>query len=289
MTIASFLARGDTSANESVYIGGRLEGHALLVPMLSSNRSATVDQIRIGQTIARASGGDITVVDPTAADDDPLVTFDDDDDPVEWITDYLETGTPVPDGVFHARGAESRIRELIEGRRFDTLVLPKSSDMGLHLRRRVRKLGENAPCNVIAVNGDTGYRSFASILLPIATGPHSGLATDVAGGIAAEIGAYVDILHVIPTEADADRRQQAVECTETAAERIDLPDRANTWILEGDDPAQAIIEQSSYYGMTVIGAPTAGRLHRFVYGSTSQSIRHGANSLVVAVRTPDVL
>ena len=55
-------------------------------------------------------------------------------------------------------------------------------------------------------------------------------------------------------------------------------------MLEADDVAEAIIEQSNYYPLTVLGAPTKGRLRQFVLGSTTQDIRADAQSVVLVGR-----
>lgn len=55
-------------------------------------------------------------------------------------------------------------------------------------------------------------------------------------------------------------------------------------MLEADDVANVIIDQSEYYPLTVLGAPTKGRLRQFVFGSTAQDIRAGAQSAVLVGR-----
>ena len=96
--------------------------------------------------------------------------------------------------------------------------------------------------------------------------------------------AWVDILHIVPPRATDRRRERATECVDTIYDRIGRPDRTTTWVLEGESPADAIVEQSEYYGLTVLGAPTKGRLREFIAGSTSRTVRHGARSAVVSVR-----
>jgi nucleotide-binding universal stress UspA family protein len=123
-----------------------------------------------------------------------------------------------------------------------------------------------------------------SILLPVAGGPHSGLATDVARQIAAECEAWVDVLHVVPETATARQRQRGRGYLETARQRLTRPEQTTTRLLEADDVADAIVEQSAYYELTVIGAPTTGRLRRFIFGSTNRRIRGSARSVVLSAR-----
>lgn len=71
---------------------------------------------------------------------------------------------------------------------------------------------------------------------------------------------------------------------ETAQQRIARPEKTTTRLLEADDVADAIVEQSAYYELTVIGAPTTGRLRRLIFGSTNRSIRGSARSVVLSAR-----
>lgn len=286
MTLGSLLDGDQRNTDATVRIGGRLVGDRILVPIVDTGSSALREQIRVGVTLVQSTGGRLELTDP-ATDDDPVELDGQDetaaiDQALAWADERLERDRL--HGVFAGRRAERRVHDRIEEGAFDTLVLPSAQTGGRLGGRRLERLASNVRCNVVTVNGDAEYRKFASLLLPIANGPHSGLATDVAGAIAEQSGAYVDILQVISPEADENERAAAQDRTDTAAERLGLPDTASTWLLEASDPAAAIVEQSTYYGLTVIGAPTVGRLHRLVYGSTSQSIREDAESVVIAAR-----
>lgn len=87
-------------------------------------------------------------------------------------------------------------------------------------------------------------------------------------------------------DGDASERQRntAEVLIEDAYHRIGRPRTTTTWVLEVADPAGTIIEQSQYYGLTIIGAPTKGRLRRFISGSTNQSVRANAQSMVLSAR-----
>ncbi|ERH05886.1 MAG: universal stress protein UspA related nucleotide-binding protein [Halonotius sp. J07HN4] len=67
----------------------------------------------------------------------------------------------------------------------------------------------------------------------------------------------------------------------TAATALGEFDNVDTWLYEADSAADAIIEQSTYYDLTVMGAPTVGPLERFVFGSTSTYVQQDADSSVV--------
>ncbi|GAA0199719.1 hypothetical protein GCM10009000_012220 [Halobacterium noricense] len=159
---------------------------------------------------------------------------------------------------------------------------------------RSNPLGRNVParlacsvdCDVLTVGGSHASKTISSVLVPVSGGPHSGLAVDVARYVAQAHGAWVELLHVIETGADERRRDDAEEYVSAARDRLGEFDDFDTWVLEADDATDAIIEQSKYYDMTVMGAPQKGRLREFVFGSTIGEVRSSAHNTVVTVERP---
>ena len=290
MSLRSLLRSTDRGAGE-IHIGGELVGERVLVPLVADEATQIVDQIKVGVAIATASNGSVRIEEPQTTDDRRYRTISPAAEPeatanlVQWGLDRMAPDQGRVEGILAARSIERRVREHVRHDEVDTLVLPRTSGDGPLGFRRLRRLANRSNCNVVWINGKSGYREFASILLPIAEGPHSGLATDVAGAIAETVDAYVDILHVIPPDPDDETSLAAQERVDTAANRMELGERATPWVLEADDPVATIVEQSNYYGLTVVGAPTAGRLKQFVYGSASRSIRSAAENMVIATRT----
>ncbi|MFC6613636.1 universal stress protein [Halopenitus salinus] len=153
----------------------------------------------------------------------------------------------------------------------------------------------------------------SSILVAIGDGPHSGATVDLASALARESGAWLELFHVVPdggsgggavsTEVedassprhrdaandsdDSDGPDDAITAGEgllsAAKDRVGECDRIDTWLFEGDSPASAIVEQSSYYDAVVLGAPTSGRVERFVLGSTTGTVRSDAVCPVIVV------
>ncbi len=155
-------------------------------------------------------------------------------------------------------------------------------------------LGRNLPaqlagcvdCDVFTVGGNHASQSISSVLVPVAGGPHSGLAVDVARSVAQSYGAWVELLHVPETGEDDRRLADADEYVSAARDRLGEFDDVDTWVLEADDPTAAIIEQSKYYDVTVMGAPQKSRLREFVFGSTVGEVRSSAHNSVVTVERP---
>lgn len=289
---ASSLVAGASFTSESTpHVSGHLDGKHILVPLLTHPVPALTDQLRVAASLARTTGASLHVVDPFSTSDKPMkvyrngLTADDERELLDWA---LPQGSPSASqptaGFLSTHWLLNDIVHTVETNDIDTLVVPSESGTGFIRPDLADRLALRAECDVITVNGRRGYEHVPSILLAVAGGPHSGLATDLARQIAADCDAWVDVLHVVDEDAPVHGRREAETYVEDAFQRIARPETTTTWILEAADAATAIIEQSSYYGLTVVGAPTKGRLRRFISGSTNRSIRNNARSVVLSAR-----
>jgi nucleotide-binding universal stress UspA family protein len=274
-------------------MAGSFDGDQVLVPLLTPTVPAVTDQLRAAASLARTSGATLHVVVPTATPEltsrtyGPELTLADERDLLEWAVETVSSPGSGIGELSSTHRLVNGISSTIERHDIDTLVVPSDSSTGLLSQGVTERLALRAECDVITVNGRYGYERVPSILLAVAGGPHSGLATDVARRIAVDFDAWVDVLHVVDEDPPDHRRRRAEAHVEAACERIGRPESTTTWILEAADVAEAIIEQSGYYGLTVVGAPTKGRLRQFIAGSTNRTIRDNARSVVVSARNND--
>ena len=134
--------------------------------------------------------------------------------------------------------------------------------------------------DVLTVDDRGDVETLASILVPIAGGRHSQLAVEAARAVAAANDAALDLFHVVETAGTASR-ERGDQILATAATALGEFENVDTWLYEAASAADAIIEQSEYYDLTVMGAPTVGPLERFVFGSTSTDVQQDADSPVV--------
>jgi len=286
-SVASLVSGAGTASEQTPRVAGRLEGKHILVPLLTADDAVVTDQIRVAAALARTSRASLHVITPyrgldrMAPEDGGMLTDEDERALAEWATEQvLSSGAGGRFG--HARELVSGIRECVRANEVDALVVPSGSVAGRFRRGITERLAVHADCDVITVNGSHGFEEMPSMLLAVADGPHSALATDVARRIAVDCDAWIDILHVVSERASDRQRERASACVEAAAERVGRPDSTTTWVLEAEDVAGAIVEQSAYYGLTVIGAPAKGRLRRLVFGSTNRAIRSDARSVVLS-------
>lgn len=262
----------------------------VFAPLLEPHVPALTDQLEVATTLARATGADLQVADPTALpgrSPEVLRRHAADDrgrELLDWAVERAAAIDRADGRVLYSRRLVTDVLRTVAAAGVDTLVLPGKSPGGLLGRDATERIALHADCDVVVVNGRPGYDEVPSVLLPVAGGPHSGLAADVARRVAEACDAWVDVLHVVEEGTREATRATAERFVEAAARRIGRPETTSPWILEAGDAAEAIIEQSKYYGLTVVGAPTTGRLRQFIHGSTNQSVRENARSVVLSAR-----
>lgn len=270
-------------------IEGGLEGQRVLAPLIDTELGTNIDQLKIASTFARTMGASLQVTNPIGVpseDVDELrrrMTAAGRETSSGEALDRLRASMKRTGGyVVHGRHIVDRVLHTVDRNDIDTLVLPGRSPSDLFGREVTELIAVQADCDVVVANTGSGYDEVPSILVAIAGGHHSGLATDVATHIAEDCGAWIDVLHVVDEDASDDQRERAREYVDLARQRIARPETTSTWVLEAENVTEAIIEQSRYYGLTVLGAPTKGRLQQFLYGSTARSIRANAWGVVLS-------
>jgi nucleotide-binding universal stress UspA family protein len=140
----------------------------------------------------------------------------------------------------------------------------------------------------------------SSILVAVGAGAHTGATIDVAREIADATGAWLELFHVVPSDdalvdgdatavdGDADPDEYAAagdRLLSAARDRLGDFDRVDRWLVEDRTAAGAIVEQSPYYDLVVVGSPTTGTVGRFVFGSTTDTVMDDAEVPVVVVES----
>jgi len=163
-----------------------------------------------------------------------------------------------------------------------TVERPSSESPGTGLRRETTdRIVGNSPIDTVVANGNGELDDLASILVPVAGGPHTDLTVRVARALADRENAWIELFTVVPTGADADRRSAAAGHLADARQYLGDFEEFDTWLYEADDPAAAIAEQSAYYDAIVMGAPTKSHFKRVVFGSTTDSVDESVDIPVV--------
>lgn len=137
-----------------------------------------------------------------------------------------------------------------------------------------------------------GASRIASILVAVGPGPHSGATVDLGRRLAETTDAWLDLFHVVTDGSVPDEDAEPTAATgttllATARDRIEGFERADRFLLEGDSAGTVIAEQSPYYDLVVVGAPTTGTVGRFVLGCTTDTVVEDAAVPVVVVETDE--
>ncbi|RYJ08162.1 universal stress protein [Halogeometricum borinquense] len=139
--------------------------------------------------------------------------------------------------------------------------------------------------NHVTVTPGNEVASLSSCLVPVARGPHLDTTLNIARVIGETHDAWIDFFHVVDND---ESRSETDALFEYCTNHLGDFDEFDTWRYEGWSPAQAIVDQSSYYDATVIAAPQKSRLREFVDGSTTEVVQSLCENTVVTVRSGDV-
>lgn len=145
------------------------------------------------------------------------------------------------------------------------------------------QLSSKTGCDTVVVNDRNRLDSIASILVPVAGGPHSGAAVEAAGALAEVNDAWIELVHILEDESP-ESRETADSLLEAGRSRLPDAVDVDTRVIDADDVADEINNESNYHDVTVIGAPQKGRLRRLIFVSTATDIREEARNTVVMVR-----
>jgi len=87
----------------------------------------------------------------------------------------------------------------------------------------------------------------------------------------------------IGADPETEYTTQGEQLLSAAQDRLGGFDRSDRWLVEDHTAAGAIVEQSPYYDLVVMGATTTGTVGRFVFGSTTDTVVDDAEVPVVVV------
>lgn len=134
-------------------------------------------------------------------------------------------------------------------------------------------------CDAITVTGIEYLDSIDSVLVPIAGGPHSGMAIDVGLALARQNDAPLELLHVHAPGDDAE--ESAERIMERGMDRVAAYGEVDRNLLESADVRRAIVDRSSPFDVTVLGAPRDGPLRRFVFGTVPDEVISRADRTIL--------
>lgn len=268
--------------------GGRLPagGEPVLVPILDDR---ALSQSRAAATaLAADEGRRLTFVRPVTIPSQAPLEYGASALSIERETAErslqatLRADAPVAvDGtVAMGHDARSAVASTVGRQEVSTVVVEMASE-GARIRQPVaERIAMTVDADAVVANGRGNLDDLASILVPVAAGPHSGFAVDVGAALANYHGAWLELMHVLPPSGDGNGDGEALLAA--ARERAATADvEVDARTLRAESVADALVEQSRYYDAVVLGAPSKGRLRRFVAGSTPGEVRDRAETPVL--------
>ncbi|WP_114577039.1 universal stress protein [Saliphagus sp. LR7] len=141
-----------------------------------------------------------------------------------------------------------------------------------------------APCDVLVKRIDRASDAVDSILVPVAGGPHTEYAAEVAGSIAREHGARVELVTVVGDE-DEERMAEARELLTQTSAALGAVESVEETVLVGDVVSE-IVERGRERGhdVTVLGATRGGFLRRVLVGDVPEAIARESEGAVIMAR-----
>ncbi|WP_254862005.1 universal stress protein [Halovivax gelatinilyticus] len=144
-------------------------------------------------------------------------------------------------------------------------------------------LGE-ADCDVLVKRIDRDGGPVESILVPVAGGPHTEYAGQIAGSVARGHDATVELVTVIPPAATTEETEAARDLLTRISPELGAVDSVTETVLRNDDVVEAIVERADDHDVTVLGAARGGLVRRVLVGDVPESVGRRADSAVIMCR-----
>ncbi|MHB9287489.1 universal stress protein [Halobacteriales archaeon Cl-PHB] len=234
----------------------------------------------------------VTVVDKPY--DSPFGVFDDETIRQQFASDsqeLLELATTPPDVVVErdlvvARSVSRGVLRTVEETDPAALVVgwqapTRRSDVVLGTT--VDALLERAACDLYVERVGREADGVDSVLLPVAGGPHVGVAARAATAIAARNEARVVVLTVATESGDLAPSTFLADGRESVS-AVDPTVGVETVVAEGPDPTSVIADAAADHDVVVLGATRKGALRRRLVGSVARRVVDLTDTTVILAR-----
>ncbi|MFC3956753.1 universal stress protein [Halovivax cerinus] len=142
----------------------------------------------------------------------------------------------------------------------------------------------DADCDVLVERVDRDRGPIESVFVPVAGGPHTTYAAEIAGSIARERDANVELATVVAPDADESTVEDARTLLADTSSALGAVDTVTTTVRRSNEVAVGIVDRTADHDVTVLGAGGSGFLHRIVADDVAESVARRADSDVVLCR-----
>ena len=158
-------------------------------------------------------------------------------------------------------------------------------------RRRDFVFGSNvdevitkARCDVLVERIGPRPDGVESILVPTAGGPHAEFAAELARAIARTNDATVHVTNVLNPGASDQQRADAQERIDRVVALLADQVAVEQSIVEADDVADAIVDASADFDVTLIGATREGLFQQLLFGAIPEEVGQRAENTVIMAK-----
>jgi APA family basic amino acid/polyamine antiporter len=130
---------------------------------------------------------------------------------------------------------------------------------------------QEAPCNVAIVCGNK-MENIKRVVITATDNPNSRLAAELSPALAEKFKADLLALHVIPPGSGAEEEARAKAWLDSFMEKADLKTKGERRILQAEDPAKAIAEQTGEGDLLLMGTSQGGTIERLIFKSVPEDV-----------------
>ena len=195
---------------------------------------------------------------------------------------YLAPQFPLSSTIRYCRNAARGIVSAVREKRTDLLIMGWHGEGGGMLYRLGSTLDpviERSPCNVVVLKGcrETSYRR---VLVPLAGGPHSAFALEIASILAdpeqGEVVAFTVAGH---------RRFDVAKLLADSVDSLHIPpERVQAKVVTARDVVQAILAEAEGYYLIVLGCTQDPLVYQFARDPIPETVARRTDKPVVMVK-----
>jgi nucleotide-binding universal stress UspA family protein len=178
---------------------------------------------------------------------------------------YLEPLFPVTTIISYCRNVARGIINAVREKKINLLILGwhgKPKSYGFRFGRTIDPVIERSPCHVVVLKGADSKQQFKRILVPVAGGPNSSFALEVASMLVDKDDGMITVFTVATDREHFD----IVGFVSEHKERLQIPgERISMNAVNADKVVEAILQEAEDYDLVVIGCTQKSKLYQMTH------------------------
>lgn len=190
---------------------------------------------------------------------------------------YLEPLFPVTTIISYCRNVARGIINAVREKKIDLLILgwhgrPKS--YGFRFGRTIDPVIERSPCNVVVLKGADSKQQFKRILVPVAGGPNSSFALEVASMLVDKEEGMITVF----TVATAREHFDIVGFVSEHKDRLQISgEQISMNAVNANNVVEAILQEAEAYDLVVIGSTQTSKFYQITHEPVPDAVARRCN------------